>query len=164
MGVADIPRVMAIENVVFPTPWPAHAYEYEITRNTLAHCYTLEREGELLGYGCLWLIVDEAHVSTLGIAPVWRGRGLGELVLLHLIHESIALGAVMATLEVRVSNLAAQALYSKYRFQIVGRRQRYYQDNHEDALLMTVHALDDAYQAELKLLQEALFTRLVADG
>ncbi len=164
MQVADIPQVMRIENMVFPTPWPAHAYQRELTRNALAHCYTLEREEKVVGYGCLWLIVDKAHVSTLASSPVWRGRGLGELVLLALLHEAIALGAVMATLEVRVSNKVAQVLYAKYGFRVVGRRKRYYTDNQEDALLMIVDPLDEAYQAELARLQEALFVRLSATG
>jgi ribosomal-protein-alanine N-acetyltransferase len=164
MGVSDIAQVMAIEEQVFPSPWPAHAYEYELTKNPLAHCFKLDQDGNLIGYGCLWLIVDEAHISTLAIAPPMRGRGLGELVLLKLIQEAIALEATMATLEVRVSNLPAQALYTKYGFEIVGRRKRYYQDNLEDALIMTVPALDKAYQAELERLKAALFARLEAAG
>jgi ribosomal-protein-alanine N-acetyltransferase len=164
MQVADIPQVMGIENRAFPTPWPEHAFQRELTRNELAHCYTLEREEKVLGYGCLWLIVDEAHISTLACSPKWRGRGLGELLLLTLLHEAIALGAVMATLEVRVSNVVAQKLYSKYGFGVVGRRKRYYADNQEDALLMTVEPLDTAYRAELLRLQQALFARLSATG
>lgn len=164
MQVADIPQVMGIENEVFPTPWPEHAFQRELTRNELAHCYTLEREEKVVGYGCLWLIVDEAHISTLASSPEWRSHGLGELLLLTLLHEAIALGAVMATLEVRVSNAVAQALYSKYGFGVVGRRKKYYTDNQEDALLMTVEPLDKACQAELARLQKALFVRLSATG
>jgi ribosomal-protein-alanine N-acetyltransferase len=70
----------------------------------------------------------------------------------------------MATLEVRVSNKVAQVLYAKYGFRVVGRRKRYYTDNQEDALLMTVEPLDEAYQTELARLQEALFVRLSATG
>jgi ribosomal-protein-alanine N-acetyltransferase len=164
MRVADIPRVMVIENQVFPTPWPAHAFQYELTKNPVAHCYVLERKQELLGYACLWLIVDEAHISTLAVAQSWRGRGLGELLLLALIRRAMALGAVMATLEVRATNQVAQALYAKFRFQVVGRRKRYYTDNREDALIMTAEPLDEAYGTWLAHLQEALFARLRADG
>lgn len=164
MGVNDIAQVMPIEELVFPSPWPAHAYEYELTKNPLAHCFKLEHEGKLIGYGCLWLIVDEAHISTLAIVPPLRGRGLGELVLLRLIHEAINLKAAMATLEVRVSNGPAQGLYSKYGFEVVGRRKRYYQDNFEDALIMTVPALDEDYRAELKRLETALLARLESTG
>jgi ribosomal-protein-alanine N-acetyltransferase len=86
------------------------------------------------------------------------------LLLLALLYKSIALDAVLATLEVRVSNEVARALYAKYGFEVVGRRKRYYADNQEDALIMTVAALDDAYRAELGRLQEALFTRLRTTG
>ncbi len=164
MGVDDIAQVMEIEELVFPSPWPAHAYEYELTKNPLSHCFKLEREGEMVGYGCLWLIVDEAHISTLAIVPPLRGRGLGELILLRLIHEAIDLKAMMATLEVRVSNTPAQGLYSKYGFEIAGQRKRYYQDNQEDALIMTVPALDAVYRAKLEALEAALFARLEASG
>jgi ribosomal-protein-alanine N-acetyltransferase len=164
MQVADIPRVMAIETQVFPSPWPAHAYRYELTRNALSHCYVLEKEAELVGYGCMWLVVDEAHISTLAVALSQRGRGLGELVLLALLGEAIALNAVTATLEVRVSNQAAQALYAKYGFEVVGWRKRYYVDNQEDALIMTVEPLDEAYQDRLAALQTGLFERLDTAG
>ncbi len=164
MEVADIPRVMTIERDVFPSPWPAHAYRYELTENALSHCYVLEGEKELIGYGCMWLIVDEAHISTLAVAPSQRGRGLGELLLLALLDEAIALDAVTATLEVRVSNHTAQALYTKYGFEVVGWRKRYYVDNQEDALIMTVDPLDEAYQEGLVPLRTALFERLGAAG
>lgn len=162
MEVVDIPRVTAIERDVFPSPWPAHAYRYELTQNTLSHCYILEREDELVGYGCLWLVVDEAHISTLAVATSQRGHGLGELLLLALLYESIALQAVTATLEVRVSNKGAQALYAKYGFDTVGWRKRYYTDNQEDALIMTVDPLDQIYQDRLASLQATLFKRLSA--
>jgi ribosomal-protein-alanine N-acetyltransferase len=164
MQVADIPRVMAIERDVFPSPWPAHAYRYELTQNALSHCYVLERADELVGYGCMWLVVDEAHISTLAVAPSQRGRGLGELLLLALLGEAIALDAVTATLEVRVSNQTAQALYAKYGFEVVGWRKRYYVDNQEDALIMTVEPLDQAYQGRLAALQTSLFERLAPAG
>jgi ribosomal-protein-alanine N-acetyltransferase len=164
MQVADIPRVMAIERDVFPSPWPAHAYRYELTQNALSHCYVLESADELLGYGCMWLVVDEAHISTLAVAPSQRGRGLGELLLLALLREAIALDAVTATLEVRVSNQTAQALYAKYGFEVVGWRKRYYVDNQEDALIMTVEPLDQAYQDRLAVLQTGLFERLAPAG
>ncbi len=160
MQVSDIPQVMAIEEETFPTPWPAHAYQYELTRNSLAHCYALEAWDELIGYGCLWLIVDEIHISTLAVAQAWRGRGLGELLLLALLQEGIALNGKLATLEVRVSNSAAQTMYAKFGFVVVGRRKRYYPDNHEDALIMTVEPLDTTFQARLEESQAALFARL----
>ena len=163
MQVADIPQVMVIESEAFSLPWPARVYHAELTRNTPSYCYVLEMvEGELLGYGCFWLIVDEAHISTLAVAQEWRGRGLGELLLLALIYEAIANSAMLVTLEVRLSNRAAQDLYARYGLQVVGRRKRYYADNQENALVMTAEPLDTAYQARLAQLQAALWVRLSA--
>jgi len=143
MQVADIPRVMVIENRVFPTPWPARAYRDELTRNQLSHCCVLEAAGELLGYACFWLLHDEAHISTLAVAEDRRGRGLGELLLQALIHQALEVQAAIVTLEVRVSNVAAQSMYEKYGMQVLGRRKRYYADN-------------------LSRLQDVLFARLAA--
>lgn len=162
MQVSDITQVMMIERETFPTPWPAHAYQYELTRNDLAHCYALEVKDQLIGYACLWLIVDEIHISTLAVAQAWRGRGLGELLLLVLLKEGMALNGQSATLEVRVSNQVAQTMYAKFGFVVAGRRKRYYPDNHEDALIMTVEPLDAAFQARLEAHQAALFSRLGA--
>ena len=151
-----------IENVVFPTPWPAHAYREELTRNDLSYCFVLEAADELVGYGCFWMMYDEAHISTLAVAESWRGRGLGELLVLALIHKALNLNPLMVTLEVRESNLVAQSLYAKFGMQVVGRRKRYYSDNHEDALIMTVMPIDDTFRDRLQRLQTALMLRLAS--
>jgi ribosomal-protein-alanine N-acetyltransferase len=96
----------------------------------------------VLGYGGFWLMHDEAHISTLAVRAGWRRLGLGELLLIALLDEARRLGAYRATLEVRVSNVAAQALYAKYGFEQVGRRKAYYSDNREDALILTTPEFD----------------------
>lgn len=170
MQVDDIPLVMEIEEASFATPWPARGFKQELTTNEFAHCYVLERAAssatglELVGYGCYWQVVDESHISTLAVAPAWRGHGLGELLLHLLIDESIRSGMLVVTLEVRISNCSAQALYSKYGLQVVGRRKRYYCDNGEDAWIMTSEPLDKAYQRRLLALREPLFDRLAGQG
>lgn len=176
MQVRDIPQVMTIESRAFPRPWPAHAYEDELTNNQLSHCYVLEAVGsghgnqlhpgapegvvQCLGYGCFWLLLDEAHISTLAVAERWRRRGLGELILQVLIEEAIRLRSTLVTLEVRESNQVAQRLYAKYGLAVVGRRKRYYADNNEDAIIMTVEPLDDAYREDLAMLRAQVFKRL----
>jgi ribosomal-protein-alanine N-acetyltransferase len=115
----------------------------------------------IVGYGGLWLSVDEGHITTIAVAPEYRGRGIGELALNGLIDQAISLNADMLTLEVRVSNLVAQQLYLKYGFRPAGTRPRYYTDNSEDALIMwteSIHA--QAYQERLHKLREQLFERL----
>jgi ribosomal-protein-alanine N-acetyltransferase len=90
----------------------------------------------VVGYAGLWLMVDEAHVTTIGVHPDHRGQGAGELLFLGLADLAAELNALRVTLEVRVSNAGAQALYRKFGLDIAGLRRRYYSDNGEDAYIM----------------------------
>ena len=94
-----------------------------------------ERE-RIIGFAGLWHMFEEAHVTTIGVEPGHRGQGLGEFLLMALFDEALRRGATWLTLEVRVSNEVAQALYRKYGFTIQGTRKRYYSDNNEDAYIM----------------------------
>jgi ribosomal-protein-alanine N-acetyltransferase len=98
----------------------------------------------IVGYAGLWQMVDEAHVTTIATHPSFRGRGVGELLLLGLIERAFDIGARWMTLEVRVSNTVAQNLYRKYTFKEMGLRRRYYSDNGEDALVLWTDPLDAA--------------------
>ncbi len=118
-------------------------------------------EYPIVGYGGLWLTVDDAHITTIAVTPSYRGQGLGELLLNGLIDHAQDLHAALLTLEVRVSNVVAQNLYLKYGFHIAGRRPRYYTDNAEDALIMSTDALHSReYQSRLSTLRRQLFARL----
>jgi len=97
---------------------------------------TQEHGYPLSGYAGLWLMVDEAHVTTIGVHPGHRGQGAGELLFLGLVEIAQEMRAVRLSLEVRVSNQPAQALYRKYGLEIAGVRRRYYSDNGEDAYIM----------------------------
>ena len=117
--------------------------------------------GAIVGFAGMWLAFDEAHVTTIGIAPSDQGKGLGELLLLALFDEAVARGANWLTLEVRVSNQPAQALYHKYGFTVQGQRKRYYSDNNEDALIMWSRALSDAsFRQEIDARRDSLRARL----
>lgn len=119
----------------------------------------------LVGYGGLWLTVDDAHVTTIAVAPPYRGQGLGELLLNGLIDHAFDLRAALLTLEVRVSNVVAQNLYLKYGFHIAGKRPRYYTDNAEDALIMWTDPIQTPeYRARLGELRQQLFARLRAQA
>jgi ribosomal-protein-alanine N-acetyltransferase len=115
----------------------------------------------VIGLSGFWLMAGEAHIGTIAVQPDWRGLGLGEWLLLALLETGQGLNADVATLEVRPSNHVALALYRKYRFEQVGRRPRYYSDNHEDALIFTTPPLTlPDYRAMLSQRKVALFHRL----
>src|SRR6185312_4759725 len=103
---------------------------------------------EIVAYGGIWLMVDEAHVTTFAVHPRYRRRRIGERLLLALLDLAVDRHAREATLEVRLSNLAARRLYEKYGFRPVGIRPRYYSDNNEDALIMTTEPLSSAHMVE----------------
>jgi len=113
------------------------------------------------GFAGIWLMVDEAHLVTIAVAPAQRGKRLGELLLVSMLDLATVLSATMMTLEVRVSNHVAQSLYRKYGFKNEGVRRRYYSDNGEDALIMTTDTLTSAYyQAHYQSLKKELLSEL----
>jgi ribosomal-protein-alanine N-acetyltransferase len=141
MTIEDLPAVQLIERASFSTPWPVHAYRQELETNRLAAYLVATIGGEIVAYGGIWLMVDEAHVTTFAVHPRYRRRRIGERLLLALMDLALDRHAREATLEVRLSNLAARRLYEKYGFRPVGIRPRYYSDNQEDALIMTTEPL-----------------------
>ena len=148
MQLEDVDQVSAVEGLCFPLPWPAETYRRDLRYQGSTHYLVVERlpqaetePGEVVGFCGYWLISGEVHISTIGVHPDYRGFGLGEYLLVSLLSEGMESGADSATLEVRVSNHAAQKLYRKYGFEPNGRRRRYYRDNHEDALLMGIESL-----------------------
>jgi ribosomal-protein-alanine N-acetyltransferase len=97
---------------------------------------------QVVGYGGLWLMADEAHVTTIAVHPRYRGEGIGELLLIRMIDRALQIDARWLTLEVRRSNEVAIALYRKYTFKEMGIRRRYYSDNGEDAVVMWTEPID----------------------
>jgi ribosomal-protein-alanine N-acetyltransferase len=157
MRLEDLPQVQAIEQASFTTPWPPHAYRNELQANRLAQYLVVRAGSEVVGYAGLWLMVDEAHITTFAIHPAWRRRRLGERLLLAVLDVARAQRAREATLEVRLSNLAARRLYEKYGFRPVGLRPNYYSDDREDALIMTTETLDSPRMtARIERLRTAL--------
>jgi ribosomal-protein-alanine N-acetyltransferase len=160
MTLADLDAVHAIERASFSVPWPDDAYRNELLTNRLAS-YVVARAGEdIVGFGGLWVMVDEAHITTFAVDPRWRRRGVGVWMLLGLLERALARHAREATLEVRLSNMPARRLYEKYGFRPVGIRPRYYSDNGEDALIMTTDSLASVPMRErLAALRTALEAR-----
>jgi ribosomal-protein-alanine N-acetyltransferase len=142
MTAEDIPAVHAIESASFPTPWPPYAFRQEIETNRMARYIVVRAGVRVIAYAGIWLMVDEAHVTTFAVLPAYRRRGMGGLLLSELMALSADLGAVVCTLEVRLSNAAARKLYQEFGFKPVGVRPRYYSDDGEDALIMTTDRLE----------------------
>jgi [ribosomal protein S18]-alanine N-acetyltransferase len=152
----DIPQVVAIDVMSFSLPWPERSFRYELTQNPSVLSWVVEvEEAEkgrvIVAMIVIWLIVDEVHIGTIAVHPDYRRRGIAQKLLAHSLLECHGRGAATAYLEVRRSNLAAQALYTRFGFEITGERRRYYQDNGEDALLMGLYDLNED---RLKLLSE----------
>ncbi len=137
MRIADLPDVLEIERASFRTPWPPHAYRTELETNRLATYLVARVEGRVVAFAGMWIMVDEAHITTFAVDPGSRRQGIGERLLMAMLDMAIARGAREATLEVRLSNMAARRLYEKYGLRPVGVRPRYYSDDQEDALIMT---------------------------
>lgn len=147
MDIEDIARVREIDVLSFAMPWPENSYRYEVQENEASRCWVAEKtcaDGSKLvvGFLVIWLILDEAHVATIAVHPDYRGQKIGQHLLAEGLISAAADSAEMSYLEVRRSNLVAQAMYIQFGFEEVGLRPRYYHDNHEDAVLMTLHQID----------------------
>lgn len=139
MQVEHLSSVLAIEAVSFPTPWTHRAYMGELTRNSFAHYFVGLIEGEVIGYIGLWIMVDEAHITTIAVSPDYRGNRLAERFIEFSEEYSKVWGAEKMILEVRVSNEAAQKVYKRMGFHAIGLRKQYYRDTLEDAIVMLKH-------------------------
>ncbi|MEK3988310.1 MULTISPECIES: ribosomal protein S18-alanine N-acetyltransferase [Robertmurraya] len=138
MKEEDIDQILKIEELSFATPWTRQSFENELNLNQFAVYLVLEKEGQIVGYCGMWLIVDEAHITNIAVLPEFRGQKLGEGILRMIMEVAKKRGAKSMTLEVRVSNTVAQSLYRKLGFMNGGIRKNYYTDNYEDALVMWV--------------------------
>jgi len=136
MQEADVPEVQAIERDVFLTPWPRNAYYRELASNHAARYLVLRRGREIVGYGGLWRVGEEAHVTTIGVRREDQRQGLGRVLFAALLTRAYQLGARWVTLEVRATNDVAIHLYERFGFKVMGRRRGYYTDDGEDAIVM----------------------------
>ncbi len=157
MSRDDVPRVMEIERECFPLPWHETAYIAELANRSAYYIVSMAGE-EMLGYGGMWIIMDEAHITTLGVSKAARGRKIGEQILVGLLEEAMKRGAKRATLEVRQSNEIAQNLYRKYGFGAAAVRRGYYTDNNENAVVMWIDDMStSSYRSQFRALKGRLF-------
>jgi ribosomal-protein-alanine N-acetyltransferase len=166
MSLQDVPQVAVIDRLAFDLPWSERSYAYEVTESTYSYMVVLEAVVEqaspqgwrrwlsplngrthtrrIVGYGGLWNIMSEAHISTIATHPDFRGRGWGEILLAGMVRRSIALNTGYVALEVRVTNSRAQNLYRKYEFEVFNVKPKYYRNNNEDAYDMRLSLTSEA--------------------
>ena len=151
----DLDDVMKIESTVYTEHyWSKESFESEISTD-LGNYFSLfdAKSNKLIGYGGFWNILDEGHITTLAIAKEYQSKGLSELLLQKFIEVGYQKSIKWFTLEVRISNTTAFNLYTKYLFQSLGVRPKYYQDTKEDALIMWT---ENIHNDKFKLTYEKL--------
>jgi ribosomal-protein-alanine N-acetyltransferase len=152
-----VEKVAKLDILCFPTPWSESSYITELHNH--AAYYIVAKDGDrIVGYAGEWIIMEEAHITTIGVDPEYRGQRIGERIFINLLDEAIYRGASRITLEVRKHNLVAQGLYRKFGFQMVAVRRGYYTNNNEDALVMWVDNMrDPAFLQTLRKYKEELY-------
>ena len=175
MREADVATVQEIEREIFATPWPRNAYYRELASRSSSHYVVLRQEGisdappprmaseldpTIIGYGGMWRMYDEAHVTTIGVRRDLHHRGHGRILFAGLIQAAYDMGAKWVTLEVRTSNENAMHMYEDFSFKVIGRRKGYYTDNGEDAIVMWS---DSIHSPRFRRAYEANLDRIEAD-
>jgi len=173
MREADVATVQEIEREIFATPWPRNAYYRELASRASAHYIVLRQEGlvespalfkapdidpTIIGYGGMWRMYDEAHVTTIGVRHDLHHRGHGRIVFAGLVQAAYDMGAKWVTLEVRTTNENEMKMYEGFSFKVIGRRKGYYTDNGEDAIVMwsdSIHSprFRSAYETNLERIE-----------
>ncbi|MCI8647121.1 MAG: ribosomal protein S18-alanine N-acetyltransferase [Firmicutes bacterium] len=133
---SDVDIIAELEQICFAIPWTRESILRELEENSMALYFIAEIDGTPVGYGGMWIIVDEGHIINIAVLPQFRGRHIASLLMAVLIAFGETRGVTRFTLEVRSSNEPAKAVYRKFLFKEEGLRRGYYQDNGEDAIIM----------------------------
>jgi ribosomal-protein-alanine N-acetyltransferase len=142
------------------TAWLAPWLKTGYSRNETPSNHTRQY---IIGFSGIWMMTDEAHITNIAVSEAYRGRGIGELLLIATIDLARELKASTMTLEVRISNNVAQRLYGKYGFKQTGARKGYYLDNREDAIIMSTENINsDSFRENIQQLRESLARKLGA--
>ena len=143
MKTSDIPDVFAIDKASATLYWPERSYHFEVEKNDASRPFVaVGSDGEILGFIVFWLIIDEAHLANFAVSEPARCRGIGRALLMQGLKTCYSGGARISFLEVRAGNAPALHLYESCGYHTESIRKQYYQDNHEDALLMNLDPED----------------------
>jgi ribosomal-protein-alanine N-acetyltransferase len=132
----DLPAIHAIECASFADPWAVGGFRDMLDHPRARLDVAVGDAGVILGYAVAWFVADESEIANLAVAPDARRRGIGTILLDHVLGFATSAGARSVFLEVRESNVAAQELYAGRQFVVAGRRKEYYRKPVEDALIM----------------------------
>jgi ribosomal-protein-alanine N-acetyltransferase len=157
--------VLRIEQQVYPRPWTFGLFLGEISQRT-SRVYLVARVGsEVVGYAGMFRAIDDGHITTIAVDPAWQRQGIASRMLLALARAAVERGCRNLTLEVRMSNSGAQALYERFGFVPAGVRKGYYPETGEDALVMWANDVDtETYAARLREIESGVPGRTVVDG
>lgn len=143
----NLTELLELDKACFNGLWTMEGYlrELESPNSHFFGVFSPFNDSELLGMGCFWSILEEAHITILAVHPEYHGQGLGKALLYVLLQTAVDLGLERATLEVRDSNQVAISLYQKFGFKTAGKRRGYYKDNNEDALILWLSELQQPH-------------------
>lgn len=141
LAVQHLAAILEIESASNPAPWSEQSFRNELT-NPQSVFLVATADGKTVGYGGYWRCIDEAHITTVAVAPERRREGIGRRLMVELLMRARDEGMVCSTLEVRAGNQPAVQLYEELGYAISARRKNYYPDNREDALVMWLHHLE----------------------
>jgi ribosomal-protein-alanine N-acetyltransferase len=150
---SHIPAILAIEGRTNTAPWSERSFRNELDHKRGIFVVAI-LQGEVVGYGGVWMVIDEAHITTVAVAEEHQRQGIGEKLMVHLLKLAKEQGMLCSTLEVRAGNEPAIKLYEKLGYVISARRKGYYPDNREDAIVMWLYDLA-TWQPPFKSLQVA---------
>lgn len=153
MEPKHVSSVVELENLCFSVPWSAQSFLDELTKNPTARYFVLldkKNPSKVIAYGGYWKIFDEGHITNIAVHPCWRNQKAATYLMCQMMQFARAEGITAMTLEVRVSNLPAQAVYRKLGFQNEGIRKAYYEDTGEDAIIMWYRSQNDGIKKEEK--------------
>lgn len=156
--------VLRIESQVYPRPWSLSLFMSELALRSSRVYYVARAQGLVVGYSGLMLTGEDAHVTTVAVDPAWHRNKIATRLLVNLAKQARLRGARNLTLEVRVSNHPAQALYRTFGFKPAGIRKNYYVETNEDALVMWAEDIDSAaYLRRLRTLENAVGGTTIID-
>lgn len=150
-------RVLAIESRVYPRPWSMSLFLSELAQRSTRTYLVARLDGDVIGYAGMMFTGKEAHITNIAVDPDYHGRKVGTRLLITVITEALARGAEVISLEVRVTNRAAQQMYRKFGFDVAGVRKGYYIETNEDALVMVVQ---NALSTDYRLLMQKIRAEL----